>query len=89
MKAWVGRKLVQEVRLVFKLPTNGSELENLKLRTRIPYIELKSTTELLPIQRVIVEPASKSFDQIYALKILLIQFGHGGAQGERSRFELR
>src|SRR6202011_5915626 len=65
----------QEVRLIFKLPANGPELENIKLRARgdvlIPYIEMVPITGVLPIRRVITGPASKSFDQSYALKILL------------------
>jgi hypothetical protein len=83
----------QEVRLVFKVPDDASDLESLKLRARgnelIAYMEMKPTRGVLPIRHVIVGPASKSFEQSYALKMLLTQFGHAGVPIERSRFALR
>lgn len=60
----------QEVRLVFKVPEDASDLESLKLRARgnelIAFMEMKPVTGVLPIRHVIVGPASKSFDQTYA-----------------------
>jgi hypothetical protein len=83
----------QETRLVSKLPAHGAELAKVRLRARgdklIPYTEMKPTTSVLPIRRVIIGPASKSFDQTYALKILLAHSGHVDVEIERSRFELR
>ncbi len=83
----------REVRLVSKVPANGSQLERIELRARgnelIPYLEMKPTTGTLPIQRVIFGPASKSFGQTYALKALLTKFGHEDVQIQPSRFALQ
>ncbi|MGI8960725.1 MAG: DUF2971 domain-containing protein [Bryobacteraceae bacterium] len=83
----------QEARLVSKFPANGPELTNVQLRARgdklIPYIEMMPTAGVLPIRRVIIGPASKSFDQTYALEILLARSGHVDVEIERSRFALR
>src|SRR3954453_13655559 len=70
----------RETRLIFKAARDGPELGEVKLRAvgenLVPYIEMKPRTGVLPIRRVIIGPASKSFGQTYALKILLEQFGH-------------
>ena len=83
----------QEARLVSKIPANGAALTKVQLRVRgekvIPYIEMKPTTRALPIRKVIIGPACRSFDQTYALKILLAQSGHVDVEIERSRFALR
>lgn len=83
----------QEVRLVLQVPTSGSKLENVTVRARgnelVAYIEMNPISGVLPVRRVIVGPSSKSFNQIYAVKILLTRYEHRDVRIERSRFALR
>lgn len=83
----------QEARLISKFAVSGADLTNVQLRARgeklIPYIEVKPAASLLPIRKVIIGPSSQSFDQTYALKILLEKKGHVDVDVERSRFALR
>jgi hypothetical protein len=83
----------QETRLVCRLSADGPELTKVQLRARggklIPYIEMKPTTSVLPIRNVITGPASKSFDQKYALKIFLARHGHLDVEIKPSQFALR
>ena len=83
----------QEARLIYKIPANGPDLKQVQLLAPgaklIPYIQMKPSPSVLPIRTVIMGPASKSFDQTYALKILLARCGHVDVEIERSRFGLR
>ncbi len=85
----------REVRLVCRLRANASEPELAKVQLRAregklsPYLEMKPTTSVLPIRRVIFGPASKSFDQVYALKIFLARHGHKGVEFDPSKFVLQ